>query len=144
MKKGEDKANEGKWRRFERLAYDQLKFMPYSPLLFISAKTGEGCGKIWPLVEELHRVSGRRVATSDVNRVFGALVEGHSPPVYKGKPVKFFYATQTGTHPPTFVAFVNEPSGVHFSYKRYLLNGFREAFQFGGAPIELIFRRKRR
>jgi len=130
-------------KSFERQAYDQLKFIPYSPLLFVSARTGEGCSKIWTLVKDLHAACGRRVSTSDVNRVFEGLVDGHSPPVYKGKPVKFFYATQTNIRPPTFVAFVNEPKGVHFSYKRYLLNGFREAFKFGGAPIEILFRRKR-
>ncbi len=81
--------------------------------------------------------------TSDVNRVFEGLVTSHNPPVYKGKPIKFFYATQTKTRPPTFVAFVSAPEGMHFSFKRYLVNGFRKAFGFDGAPIELLFRRKK-
>ncbi len=123
---------------------DELPFLAHASVLCLSAKTGEGCDAVWPEVNRLHALCGRRISTSDVNRAFGGLVDAHNPPVFKGKPVKFFYATQTKTFPPTFVVFVSEPQGVHFSFKRYLVNGFRRAFAFGGAPIELVFRRKRR
>jgi GTP-binding protein len=123
---------------------DEMPFLAHAPVLCLSAMTGDGCDRVWPEVGRLYASCGRRVSTSDVNRAFEGLIDAHNPPVFKGKPVKFFYATQTQTFPPTFVVFVNEPQGVHFSFKRYLVNGFRKAFAFGGAPIEMIFRRKRR
>ena len=122
---------------------DGLKFLTHSPVLFISAKTGGGCSKIWKAVEEIHAASGKRVSTSKVNEVFEKLIQSHNPPVYRGKPVKFFYATQSRSRPPTFVIFVSDPEGVHFSFKRYLTNGFRKVLDFEGAPIVLIFRKKR-
>ena len=130
-------------KKFIRTADDELKFLSHASILFISAKTGEGCDQIWPTIEKLHRDSGRRHSTSDVNRVFEGLINSHNPPVYRGKPVKFLYATQVSTFPTTFIAFVSDPRGVHFSFKRYLVNGFRKAFNLGGAPIEIIFRRKK-
>ncbi|HSA59052.1 MAG TPA: ribosome biogenesis GTPase Der [bacterium] len=123
---------------------DELPFFAHAPVLAVSAKTGEGCDTVWPAVNRLYDACGLRVPTSDVNRAFEGLIGAHNPPVFKGKPVKFFYATQTGVRPPTFIIFVSEPKGVHFSFKRYLANGFRRTFNFGGAPIEILFRRKRR
>ena len=130
-------------KKFLKENEDELPFLAHAPVLCLSALSGEGCEKLWPEINRLHEVSGRRVATSDVNRAFEGLIDNHNPPVFKGKPVKFFYATQTKAFPPTFVVFVNEPKGVHFSFQRYLVNGFRKAFDFGGAPIVMIFRRKR-
>lgn len=123
---------------------EDLPFLAHAPVLNVSAKDGQGCETIWPEVNRLYKDCGKRIATSDVNRAFEGLIDNHNPPVYKGKPVKFFYATQTKNFPPTFVVFVSAPEGVHFSFKRYLINGFRKAFHFGGAPIQILFRRKRR
>ncbi len=130
-------------KKFLEDAADQLKFLSYAPITFISAKTGQGCHEIWSGVKEVYRTSTKRVSTSKVNETFTHLTENHNPPVFKGKPVKFYYATQTDIKPPTFVVFVNEPSGVHFSYKRYLLNGFRERLGFEGVPLQILFRKKR-
>ena len=91
----------------------------------------------------MHEEGGKRHKTSRVNEVFEKLIASHNPPVFKGRPVRFSYATQTAVSPPTFVVFVSEPEGVHFSFRRYLLNGFRRELGFGGAPIEIFFRKKR-
>jgi GTP-binding protein len=68
----------------------------------------------------------------------------HQPPMVKGKRLKFYYMTQTGVRPPSFVAFVNRAEGIHFSYERYLTNQLREAFGFQGTPIRLKFRNRQR
>jgi GTP-binding protein len=138
-----DLVRPGDRRDFLKKHRDELPFLAHAPTLCLSARTGEGCESVWTEADRIHDACGLRVPTSEVNRVFEGLTEGHNPPVFKGKPVKFFYATQTGVRPPTFVVFVNEPQGVHFSFKRYLVNGFRKAFPFGGAPIEMVFRKKR-
>ena len=119
-----------------------LKFLPHVPVLFISAKTGKNCGDIWKIVQRLYQAAGKRIATSEVNKMFELIISAHNPPVYKGKPVKFFYATQIGIFPPSFLIFVNEPAGVHFSFKRYLVNSFRDVFGFKEVPVEIYFRKK--
>lgn len=121
----------------------KLKFLSYVPRLSLSAKTGWGCEDLWPAIHQLYQTCGKRIPTAQVNEALDALLEAHNPPIFRGKPVKFFYATQTKTFPPTFVVFVNEPKGVHFSFERYLMNGLRKAFDFNGAPIEIFFRRKK-
>jgi GTP-binding protein len=139
-----DLVSEKERKKFLKEYEDELPFLAHAPILCVSALKGDGCDQLWPEINKLHQASGKRISTSDVNRAFEGLVDNHNPPVFKGKPVKFFYATQTRSFPPTFVAFVSEPDGVHFSFQRYLINGFRKAFDFGGAPIVMLFRRKRR
>src|SRR5262249_26327682 len=131
-------------KKFLKTHEEDLPFLSYAPTICLSAKSGEGCEGIWRRVQRLYAACGKRVATSEANRAFEGLIDNHNPPVFKGKPVKFFYATQTQVFPPTFVVFVSEPEGVHFSFKRYLVNGFRKAFDFEGAPVEILFRRKKR
>ena len=82
----------------------------------------------------------RRVTTSELNRIFSQATEEHHAPLAQGKRVKFYFATQVGTKPPSFVIFTNQPEGIHFSYERYLVNKFREAFGFDGTPLHLMFR----
>ncbi len=121
-----------------------LKFLSFAPTLFLSAKTGEGCTEVWAAIDRLYHQCGIRVKTSALNELLEKLLAEHNPPVHAGKPVKFFYATQTKSYPPSFLVFVTNPEGVHFSFERYMVNGFREAFALGGAPIFLSFRRKRK
>jgi GTP-binding protein len=85
----------------------------------------------------------KRVPTAELNRLFERVVAGHEPPLYRGKRVKYFYGTQVGVKPPTFVVFVNYPEGVHFSYIRYIENHLREAFGFHGTPIRIYAKRRR-
>lgn len=119
---------------------EQFKFIPYAPVLFISALTGQRVSKIMTLVNEVQEARHKRVPTSQLNRMMRDAVMRHAPPQKGGVRLKFFYATQAETVPPTFVFFVNKPELVHFSYRRYLENHIREIEPFTGTPIRLRFR----
>ncbi|HET6444118.1 MAG TPA: ribosome biogenesis GTPase Der [candidate division Zixibacteria bacterium] len=139
-----------KWDLLEKDSYtinlftdelrNSLNFLPYVPLLFISAKTGQRVGNIMPAVKEVYEARFKRIATSDLNRLLRDAVGRHAPPQKGGIRVKFFYATQASVDPPTFVFFVNKPEWVHFTYRRYLENRIREEYPFPGTPIRLVFR----
>lgn len=119
---------------------DRLHFIRYAPIVFISAKDGQ---RIHQVLEVAHRVWDARffrIPTSDVNRLMRDAIEKH-PPHGKGtKRLKFFYASQVRTDPPVILFHVNDPSQVHFTYKRYLENQFREAYEFEGTPMRMSFR----
>lgn len=119
---------------------NQLKFLPYAPILFISALTGQRVNKILPLVQEVNQARHLRIPTSRLNKLMRSAVMKHPPPQKGGIRVKFFYATQAETVPPTFIFFVNKPDWVHFTYRRYLENQIREVEPFTGTPIRLRFR----
>jgi len=117
-----------------------FKYLAYAPIVFVSAKTGQRIGKIMTTVDDVMGQFIHRVTTSDLNRVFSEATDAHHAPLAHGRRVKFYFATQVGTRPPSFVIFTNQPESIHFSYERYLVNRFREAFGFDGVPIRLIFR----
>ncbi len=123
---------------------EAFKFLPEIPIHFVSALTGLRVSKIMADVEKVAEEYGRQITTSALNRVLEDAQKAHQPPVYHGKRLKFFYMTQTGTRPPSFVIFVNKAEGVHFSYQRYLVNCLRKAFGFGGCPIKLRFEDRQR
>jgi GTP-binding protein len=118
----------------------QFKYLNFAPIVFVSAITGQRTGKIMAEVEKVMGQFSKRVSTSELNKVVKEAVERHHPPLAGGKRVKFYYASQVGTKPPTFVFFTNSPEGIHFSYERYLSNKLREAFGFAGAPLRLLFK----
>lgn len=118
----------------------EFKYLSFAPIVFVSAKSGQRINRIMEEVERVMAQYSKRVTTSDLNRVFSEAVDRHHAPLSHGRRVKFYYATQVGTKPPTFVVFTNQPEGVHFSYERYLMNKFREAFDFTGSPLKIIFR----
>jgi GTPase len=117
-----------------------LNFMPYVPILFISAQTGQRVHKILPTVKEIYEARFERLPTAQLNKLMRDAITRHPPPQKGGIRVKFFYATQADTDPPTFIFFVNKPEWVHFSYQRYLENRIRELNTFPGTPIKLVFR----
>lgn len=119
---------------------EQFKFIPYAPILFISAVTGQRVGKIMSLVNDVQEARHKRIPTAQLNRLMREAIMKHPPPQKGGLRTKFFYATQAETVPPTFVFFVNKPDWVHFSYRRYLENQIREFEPFTGTPIRLRFR----
>jgi GTP-binding protein len=118
----------------------EFKYLAFAPIVFVSAKSGQRINRIMEEVERVMAQYTKRVSTADLNRVFSEAVETHHAPLSHGRRVKFYYATQVGTKPPTFVVFTNQPEGVHFSYERYIINKFREAFDFTGSPLKIIFR----
>jgi GTP-binding protein len=117
-----------------------FKYLPFAPILFVSATTGQRTGKIIQEVDLVMEQYSKRVSTADLNNVFSRAIEENHAPLDQGKRVKFYFATQVGTKPPTFVIFTNRPEGIYFSYERYIMNRFREAFGFNGTPLKLIFR----
>jgi len=117
-----------------------FKYLAYAPIVFVSAKTGQRIGKIMTTVDDVMGQYVHRVTTSDLNRVFSEATDAHHAPLAHGRRVKFYFATQVGTRPPSFVIFTNQPDSIHFSYERYLINRFRESFGFDGVPIRIIFR----
>ena len=116
-----------------------FKFLPDSPIHFVSALSGQRVNKIMADVEIVSGEFNRKVATAELNRVLKDAELNHPPPMFHGRRLKLFYATQTAVRPPTFVVFVNKSAGIHFSYERYLVNCLRQAFGFTACPIRLKF-----
>jgi GTPase len=116
-----------------------LEFAPYAPVVFISALTGQRVQKVVDLALEIQQQRRRRISTGELNGVIREAAAAHRVTVH-GKALKIYYTTQAETSPPTFVFFVNDPTLVHFSYRRYLENRIRDAFGFTGTAIRLIFR----
>ena len=125
----------------KQLAED-LKFIPYAPILFASAKTGYHVKSIMEAALKVADIRYLRVPTARLNQLVQEATRRHEPTVIRAHPLKIFYATQTRVNPPTFVFFVNDIEGVHFSYERYLENRLREAFSFHGTAIRLHFRNR--
>ena len=117
----------------ERLRYD-LKFLNYAPIVFISANTGKGTERIFPLLERVATERRKRIPTSAMNR-FVETVDFERASVPMRSRVKILYMTQASVAPPTFVLFTNRAVKLHFSYQRFLENQIREAFGFLGTPI---------
>jgi GTP-binding protein len=123
---------------------ETLRFLDYVPVLFISALTGQRVHKIVPTALAVQEARFRRISTGDLNRLVQNALARHAPPSKRGKRLKIYYVSQPGVDPPTFVFHVNDPDLVHFSYERYLENRLREAYEFPGTPLRLIFRRRER
>jgi GTPase len=121
----------------------RLKFADYAPVLTISALTRQRVTKVFDEIDRIVAEREKRVPTAELNRVFERLTSRHEPPMYRSRRVKYYYATQVGIKPPTFVLFVNYPDGVHFSYIRYIENNLRDAFGFHGSPIRIYAKRRR-
>jgi GTPase len=121
-----------------------FKYLPFAPVVFVSALTGQRVNKIMAEVEKVAQEYVRKISTPQLNKVLAEAVRDHQPPIFQGKRLKFFYITQDGTRPPSFVVFVNRAEGVHFSYERYLNNKLREAFGFTGTPLRLYFKDRER
>jgi GTP-binding protein len=117
-----------------------FKYLAYAPIVFVSALSGQRTGKIMTAVDEVMEQYVRRVSTSELNNVFSEAIEAHHAPLSHGRRVKFYFSTQVATRPPAFVIFTNQPENIHFSYERYLVNRFREAFGFNGVPLRILFR----
>ena len=125
---------------YRRIIAEGLKFIPYAPIVFASAKTGYHVQGLLETVLNVAEMRYIRVPTSRLNELVQEAVRRHNPPVTNNKALKIYYVTQTRVNPPTFVFFVNDPQAVHFSYERYLENRLREAFGFKGTAIRLFFR----
>lgn len=129
---------------YQAEASHDLSFVPYAPLLFISAKTGQRVDQVIEMAMHVQGERLKRVSTSDLNRMLRDAVARHPPPTRPNNWLKFFYATQADVAPPRFVFFCNNPKNVHFSYERYLENELRDNWGFTGTPIAMHFRSRRK
>jgi GTP-binding protein len=123
---------------------DRFRFLPYAPILTLSAMTGKRVSRILPTVQEIFTQYNQRINTSMVNQILEEAVSRHEPPYVGTRRLKFYYATQTSIRPPTFVLFCNRPDAIHFSYERYLTNFFREAARLQKTPIRLLLRGRKK
>ncbi len=119
-----------------------LSFMSYAPVLFISALTGQRTDRLFDLINYVNEQSSMRISTGMLNNVLADAQARVQPPTDKGKRLKIYYMTQTGTRPPCFVVFCNSRELFHFSYQRYLENQIRSVFGLEGTPVHLIIRQK--
>lgn len=120
---------------------DTFKFIPYAPLLFISAKTGQRVDKVLPTAMEIAQERQRRIPTSELNALLREATFDHPPTaVHKGAHLRLYYATQPQVSPPVFLFFANDAEMVHWGYGRYLENRIREKYGFTGTPIKVVFR----
>jgi GTPase len=131
-----DVITEGGRRRFERAVRDELKFLDYAPVAFLSAKEGTGVRRLLGVVQQCWHSASRRVTTGELNRFIERLSFDRRQ--------KIRYVTQAGVRPPTFVLFTNKGEKLHFSTERYLVNQLREAFGFEGTPIVIRTRHSSR
>jgi GTP-binding protein len=118
----------------------KLKFMSYAPVVYGSAKFGQGVDRVMPQAFEVYQERQKRVATTEVNSLVQQAVAAHNLPRKGRKQLKILYATQAEVNPPTFVFFVNDPSLIHFSYQHYLENKLRQSFGFAGTPLRFVFK----
>ena len=125
---------------YNRYIRRQLKFMPYAPVLYVSAKFGQGVSEIMPQATQVYQERLKRLPTTMVNSVVQRAVAAHTLPRIGSKQLKILYATQAEVNPPTFVFFVNDAKLLHFSYQRYLENKLRQSFGFAGTPLRLVFK----
>jgi GTP-binding protein len=125
---GGQKRNE-----FEQKIRDEFKFQEYAPILFMSAKTGAGVDKLFPLIKEVYEAASQRITTGELNRFVEHL---------HFEERRIFYITQSSIRPPEFIVFTDKGPSLHFSHERYLMNQIRKQFGFRGTPILLKTRAK--
>ncbi len=127
-------------QRFAAQALERLRFVPWAPLAFVSAKTGLNLEGLLDLALEVGEKRSQRVPTARLNAAIREAVARHPPPPVGKRQFKLYYVTQAEVRPPTFVFFCNDPNLLHFSYRRYLENAIRRSFDFEGTAIRMVFR----
>lgn len=128
---------------YARKVREELKFLGYVPVLFVSAKTRQRVHQVLPTALEVVAARRHRLSTAEFNDLLREAYDATSPPTKQGRTLRIYYGTQVGNDPPSFAIFVNDPEIVHFSYERYLENRIRAYYPFTGTPIRLFFRSSR-
>lgn len=132
----------GTMNEYKKRVQEQLSFMTYAPIEFISAKTGSRVDKIYSIIDSVSKMHSTRIKTGALNDIINEATLKVQPPSDKGKRLKIYYGTQPSTKPPTFVIFVNNKDLAHFSYVRYIENQIRDAFGLEGTPVRFIIRER--
>ncbi|MFW5708604.1 MAG: ribosome biogenesis GTPase Der [Chloroflexota bacterium] len=125
---------------FDRNLRERLHFVPYAPVVYISAMTGQRIHQVLETASRVYENRYFRLPTAEVNRILRDALQRHPPPVRGTRRLKIYFGSQVSTAPPLFLFHVNDKALVHFSYRRYLENRFREAYPFEGTPIRFSFR----
>jgi GTP-binding protein len=125
---------------FTQIVRQELKFLPYVPLLFISAKTGQRVDQVMPMALRVHEERLVRISTSQFNQILQKAQDLHPAPSKAGKQLKIYYGTQVRSDPPTFLLYANDPKLAHFTYIRFLENRIRDVYGFLGTPIRVVLR----
>ena len=128
--------------QFNKEIRTALAYMPYAPIIYVSALTGQRCANIYKMINDVYEQSQRRITTGMLNDLLNDAQNRVQPPSDKGKRLKIYYMTQTAVAPPTFVIFCNSEELFHFSYRRYIENCIRDTFGFEGTPIRMVIRQK--
>ena len=136
------KRDVDKKKRLDGAIERQLNFLPFAPRINLSALTGERVKKLFERIDLLYDQFCKRFGTGAVNKALESMTRRNPPPRIGRGSLKFYYGTQTRIRPPTFVLFANRPDKIHFSYKRFMVNQFREEFGLTHTPIRLIFRKR--
>ncbi len=134
----------GTLENYKKQVLDDLKFMDYAPVMFLSAKTGQRVHTVLDMVDQVWAQASKRIPTGVLNDILNDATADLQPPATNGRRLKIYYITQGSTCPPTFILFVNEENLMHFAYERYLENYFRKTFDFTGTPIRFILREKKK
>lgn len=121
---------------------DRFKFLAYAPIITISAKSHQRVDKLHDMILEINDNYSQRIPTSQINEVVEKALRRHTLPSVSGQVIRIYYATQYETRPPKIAIVMNKPKGLHFTYRRYLTNKLREAFNFTGTPV--LFKAKKR
>lgn len=129
---------------FERQIRQQLNFLPYIPILFLSAKSGQRVQQLLPLVSKVRQERLQKVPTSQLNRILINAQDTHQQTSGTGKPLRIYYGTQVKNDPPTFLLYCNDPTLGHFTYKRFLENQIRKEVPFIGTPIQIVLKKRER
>ncbi len=129
-------------KRFIEKIRMAAKFLSFTPVMALSALTGQRVPKIFDMVNSVYDQYTTRIATGPLNKIFERATLKTEPSLHRGRRIKFFYVTQISTKPPTFISFVNSPDGIHFSYQRYLINQIRKETGLDQTPVRLFFRKR--
>ncbi|WP_017548929.1 ribosome biogenesis GTPase Der [Salinicoccus carnicancri] len=129
-------------KKFEDKVRNEFRFLDYAPIAFVSAITKSRLTTLFPMIRLVNDSHKKRVQSSTLNEVLVDSVSMNPTPTDKGRRLNIFYGTQVGVAPPTFVLFVNDVELMHFSYRRYLENQLRNAFDFTGTPIHIVSRKR--
>ena len=127
---------------YRKKLMNDFSFMPYAPIIFISAKTGQRIDRLFELIHFVYEQNNMRISTGKLNDILADATARVQPPSDKGKRLKIYYMTQASTAPPTFVCFCNNKELFHFSYQRYLENQIRSIFGLEGTPIRFVIRER--
>ena len=129
--------------QYKKQVYNDLAYLSYAPIIFISAKTGQRVNKLFEMINMVANQNAMRISTAVLNQVLNEAIAIVQPPTDKGKRLRIYYMTQASTKPPTFIVFVNDKKLFHFSYERYLVNQIRKEFTLTGTPVRMIVRERK-